>query len=696
MISKITATRTTGRLRASWTARRTIGLALLLVMAVLIWRQASALQVTGSESGSVRLIEQVSVLEDPHAQWNIDDIRSPPLDRQFKPWSGAGNINLGFSSSAWWVKVTLQGTSPETLEGVLELPYFLLDTVDFYAPGQVPVHTGSSLPLSSRPFLHSVFAFPVELETRPVDVYLRVRSDNGVSVPLYWWPQRAFTHHMQNVLLLQALYFGALVALLIYNLFLFVSLKDRRFLLYTLFMGCTGLGMIAGNGLGQLFLWPGQASFDTLAQTMFLSMSGGFGLMFGSEFLQAGRHTPRLARLIKLCAAAFMTTAVLTLSKQLDIVSLTVTAQLLMWIALGSSLLVMFTSVQVVRTGQRGAPMFLLAWCVLWAGVLIGALRTFELLPTNTFTAYSVQIATALEMMLLAFALADIVRQERQEREAAQQDALHAQQSLLDASRTAEQTLGRKVQARTEQLERVLNTERQLLTQYMLFGALISHEFRNPLGILDSQISLLRREQVLGSLHLEKRLDIMSKATRRLLDLFDKWLQGNQLSQYFQGEKHELVDLVPWLATLIEVRGAQADTPELLLLPSPRNERVRADKSLLELAVTNLIDNAVKHAGSSRAVVVQTHCKPGWVGISVTDEGCGIDARHHGAVFNAYYRVEQEQPLPGLGLGLALVRRVVQLHAGHVELTSAAGKGSTFCIWLPDSTPAAPTGGLLS
>ncbi|MDM7942439.1 MAG: sensor histidine kinase [Hydrogenophaga sp.] len=688
--------RTTGRLRASWTARRAIGLALLLVMAVLGWRPASALQVTGSESGSVRLTEHVSVLEDPRAQWSIDDIRSPTLNRQFKPWSGAGNINLGFSSSAHWVKVTLQGPSRDTVAGVLELPYFLLDTVDFYAPGQTPVHTGSRLPLDSRPFLHSAFAFPVQLEPRPVDVYLRVQSNNGVSVPLYWWPQRAFTHHMQSVLLLQALYFGALVALLIYNLFLFVSLKDRRFLLYTLFMGCGGLGMIAGNGLGQMFLWPGQAGFDTLAQTLFLSMAGGFGLMFGCEFLQAGQHTPRLAQLIRLCAAGFITVALLTLGALWSAAVLNVTAQLVMWIALGSSLLVMFTSVRVVRLGQKGAFMFLLAWCVLWAGVLIAVLRTFELLPTNTFTAYAVQIATAFEMLLLAFALADIVRQERQEREAAQQDALRAQQSLLDASRTAEQTLGRNVQARTEQLERALTTERQLLTQYMLFGALISHEFRNPLGIVDSQISLLRREQELGSLQLEKRLDTMGKATRRLLNLFDKWLQGNQLSQYFQGEKHEAIDLAPWLATLIDVRGTQADTPRLLLLPSSTNERVRADKSLLELAVTNLIDNAFKHAGASSAVVIQTHGKPGWVGISVTDQGCGIDAKHHGAVFNAYYRVEQEHPLPGLGLGLALVRRVVQLHAGHVELTSAAGQGCTFCIWLPDSTPAAPTGELLS
>lgn len=639
------------------------------------------------------MTEHVSVLEDPQRRWSIHDIRSLALDRQFKPWSGTGDINLGFSSSAYWVKVTLQSSSQDAVAGVLELPYFLLNTVDFYAPGQIPVNTGSDLPLSSRPYLHSMFAFPVQLGPQPSDFYLRVQSNNSMSVPLHWWPQRAFTHHMQNVLLLQALYFGALLALLIYNLFLFVSLRDRRFLLYTLFMGCTGLGMLAGNGLGQMFLWPGRAGFDTLAQTMFLAMAGGFGLLFGCEFLQAGRRTPRLARLINLCAAGFMTTAVLALSTLWGFGSLNVAAKMVMWIALGSSLVVMFTSVRVLRLGQKGALMFLLAWCVLWAGVLIAALRSFEILPTNTFTAYAVQIATALEMVLLAFALADIVRHERQELDAAQQDALQAQQSMLAASRTTEQTLERKVQARTEQLARALNTERQLRTQYMLFGALISHEFRNPLGIVDSQISLLRREQVLESTHLEKRLDTMSKATRRLLDLFDKWLHGNQLSQYIQSGKHEPIELGLWLATLVEKMHAQADSAPLVLQPAAKNECVWADKSLLELAVTNLIDNAFKHAGASTAVVIQILSKPDWVAISVTDEGCGIDIPHHGAVFDAHYQIEQQSPLIGLGLGLALVRRVAQLHGGHVELISALGKGSTFSIWLPHTVPAAPTPG---
>lgn len=671
--------------------RRVLGLALLLVLAALTWRSASALQVTGDERGSVRLAEHVAVLEDPQAQWSIDDIRSPSMARQFKPWAGEGDINLGFSSSAWWVKVTLQGPSRDTVAGVLELPFFLLNTVDFYAPGQAPVHTGSDLPLNSRPFLHSMFAFPVQLGPQPSDFYLRVQSNNSASVPLRWWAQRAFTHHTQNVLLLQSLYFGALLALLTYNLFLFISLRDRRFLLYTLFIGCGGLGMVAGNGLGQMFLWPGQARFDTLAQTLFLSMAGGFGLLFGCEFLQAGRHTPRLARLINLCAAGFMTTAVLTLSTLWSVISLNVTAQLVMWNALSGSMLVMLTSMQIVRLGQKGALMFLLAWIVLWAGVLIAVFRSFEILPTNTFTAYAVQIATALEMVLLAFALADIVRQERQEREAAQQEALWAHQRLLDASRTTEKILGLKVQARTEQLERALNTERQLRTQFMLLGALISHEFRNPLGIVDSQISLLRREQALGSLHLEKRLDTMNKATRRLLNLFDKWLQGNQLTEYIQSGKYEQIELEPWLAAIVDRMSAQGDTPKLELQHSARNECVRADKNLLELAVTNLIDNAFKHARTSKAVVIQILREPGWVGISVADEGYGIDTRHHGAVFDAYYRIEQEPLQAGHGLGLALVRRVVQLHAGYVELTSALGKGSTFSIWLPHTAPAAPT-----
>jgi signal transduction histidine kinase len=103
----------------------------------------------------------------------------------------------------------------------------------------------------------------------------------------------------------------------------------------------------------------------------------------------------------------------------------------------------------------------------------------------------------------------------------------------------------------------------------------------------------------------------------------------------------------------------------------------------LEVAVLNLIDNACKYSKAGTKVVVETLQKPGWVGIGVSDEGQGIDTVHHQAVFEDYFRVASESNISGMGLGLAFVRRIVQMHQGKMELQSAVGQGSRFCLWLP-------------
>ena len=183
-------------------------------------------------------LQNLAVLEDTTGQWTLDDVRSPALASRFQAWNAErGDINLGFSRSALWVRIPLQRTSDAPANWVLELPFFQLTTVDFFAPNQLPVRTGNALDISTRPFLHSFYAFPVQISTDSAAFYLRVTSDHSLTVPLNLWQEQPFRHHIQNKFILQALYFGGLIALLIYNLFLWLSLKDLRFLLYSLFVG---------------------------------------------------------------------------------------------------------------------------------------------------------------------------------------------------------------------------------------------------------------------------------------------------------------------------------------------------------------------------------------------------------------------------------------------------------------------------
>lgn len=630
----------------------------------------------------------LATLEDPEGKLSFEDVSHPELAEKFQPWIDARSpFNAGFTASAYWVRIPLRRQAEEPAAWVLEIPYFQLSTLDFYAPGQSAVKTGSELHLSTRPFFHRFFAFPVNLGTAQEYAYLRVTSVHSLTVPITLWTEQAFRHHVQSTLVLQALYFGGLIALMVYNLLLAVSLSDLRFFFYTLFVGHFGLGMLAGNGFGQMLLWPGQGSFDGIAQSFFICMSGGFAMLFANRFLQAAKYLPWISRCLIIFSTVFFLNAAALVTSPWHGLPLQWFVLQLFLLTVPAGVLVVAGGIKIMRLGLRGARYFLSAWAVLLAGASVAILRAFELIPTTTFTAYSLQISSSIEMVLLALALADVVHLERQEREAAQRETLRANERLLEIARTTETRLEQEVQKRTDQLKRALHTETLLLERYMRFGALISHEFRNPLGIVESQISLLRKESEKGPIQLEKRLDVMSSASKRLLSLFNTWLKGDRLQQTMQELSPQHIPLAAWLHELIDAQAIYHGNHSLELRVSQPVADIWADESLLEVALLNLIDNACKYSEPGQSVVIETHQKPGMIGISVSDNGCGIDSQNHSAILEDYYRVSPESAVSGIGLGLAFVRRIVHMHQGELDLKSALGQGSSFCIWLPDSPP---------
>ena len=115
------------------------------------------------------------------------------------------------------------------------------------------------------------------------------------------------------------------------------------------------------------------------------------------------------------------------------------------------------------------------------------------------------------------------------------------------------------------------------------------------------------------------------------------------------------------------------------------NPKIEADVQLLEQAVFNLIDNAIKHSGENREIQVRVREENDEAVIDVIDHGCGIPAEHLPRLFERFYRVDKarSRKAGGTGLGLAIVKHIMQLHRGRAEVSSRVGEGSTFSLRLP-------------
>jgi signal transduction histidine kinase len=659
-----------------------------LVLLLGLWLGTGTAMELGAQDTQVNLAVAVQVLEDPTGQLGIDDVRSAHRAAQFKSPSIAGSdLNFGYTASAYWLRIPLRRADAVQSGWLLEVPFAKLDELDFY-PSQGPaVLTGRLRPLSSRPVVYRFFAFPIELTTTEQYVYIRAKSSYALTLPLVAWTPQAFDAFQQRVLVLQSLYTGGLLALLLYNLLLFLSLRDKRFLLYSLYALFFVTGIAASNGYGRLFLWPEWVAFDEIAQGTLLSFAALFATLFARSFLQTRRYTPRIDVVLRFSGGIFFATGVGLLLSVWWQVPVQKLYQLLMLNSMLMGVLIFISGGKALRSGDRGARFFVVAWSLLWLGVLLASMRSFGWLPTNPITSYILQICSAFEMLLLSLALADTIHAERLAREQSQLQALEAQRQVVEVLKASEEKLERAVQERTEQLQMSLDQQNEMLNQYVRFGSLISHEFRNPLAIINGQLSVMRKEHEKGVDHFGQRAAAIGSATQRLSRLFEKWLQSDRLKGNLQTISPSPIQLKEWLQRTAEANAYLLINHPVVWCWAQGVPDLWADEPLLEIAVANLLENACKYSPADSPITIETRQQVGWVGIAVTDQGYGIAPEHQARVFDEFFRVAPESNVMGMGLGLAIVARIALAHGGHVELTSQPGQGSCFCLWLPQHLP---------
>lgn len=422
---------------------------------------AEALNLT-QDSRSVALGPSVSVYEDPGGALTLAEVQQRGGEFRASGAAAGTVINFGYSSSAWWLRIDLRTDEQAPRDWLLEVAFPTLDSIEYFGPDGTRLSVGDRQRFGARSIRHRNFVFPVHLpESRAGSVWLRIASEGTLTVPLTLWRPDAFWQASLGSYALLALYFGMLLALALYNFLLWISLRDRNYLLYVMFVCSMGVGQLSLNGFGNQFLWPEFPAWGNLAFSTGFAATGFFGALFTRAFLETRRNLPRfdgaivgLAALFALCALAplaapYRLAAIMTSLTGVVFALVAVIAGLRSW-----------------RARQPGAVIFLVAWTALLAGVVVVGMRNLDLLPTTFLSFYAIQIGSALEMVLLSFALAERIRVLQREKDAAEGEAMSTRQELVAALRHNEVDLERRVTQRTSELEglnaRLRESERQL------------------------------------------------------------------------------------------------------------------------------------------------------------------------------------------------------------------------------------------
>lgn len=413
-------------------------------------------------AASLALSAEVVVLEDAGGQWSLADVQGRSADFRPSQLPGDAALNFGYSSSAWWLRFDLEADPAAPRDWLLEVACPTLDSVEYFGSGGEQLSAGDRLPFSERPLPHRNLVFPVHLnETGAGTVWLRVASEGMLTIPLHLWQAKDFWQQSPAGYAALAVYFGMLLALALYNLLLWLSLRDHNYLVYVLLVTSTAVAQLSLDGLGKEFLWPAWPAWNKFALTAGFAAAGLFGALLTRGLLQTGRNAPRLDGAVSGLAALFALCMVLPLFAPYRLAAILVALT-----GVTFFLIAALAGLRCWQAGQPGARSFLLAWIALLPGVAVAGLRKLNLLEANFFSGHAIQIGSVLAVLLLSFALAERLDGLRREQDAARDEALAAQLKLVGALERSEASVERRVAQRTEELEasnaRLRENERQL------------------------------------------------------------------------------------------------------------------------------------------------------------------------------------------------------------------------------------------
>jgi signal transduction histidine kinase len=254
--------------------------------------------------------------------------------------------------------------------------------------------------------------------------------------------------------------------------------------------------------------------------------------------------------------------------------------------------------------------------------------------------------------------------------------------SILLYQETIKRQKAEAVQAR-------LINEKEVSEVKLHFLSMISHEFRTPLSVILASSQLLTQGSQLWSEERKKKtFDRIQSSAKLMTRLLTDILTLSRADAGKLDYHPEVLDLEAFCLNLVEEKQISTPTHVIKFVRSGETHPVRLDANLLYSILNNLLENAIKYSAPEQPVLLSTQIEADVVIFQVQDQGIGILAEEQQKIFDLFYRGQNAGAIAGTGLGLAVVKKCVELHQGTISIYSEVEKGTTFTVEIPLTVPA--------
>ena len=412
-----------------------------------------------SQFSERKIGRDIYFLEDPSGQLTFDQVRKQKMAERFVR-STKESPGFGFTRSAYWAHFVLRPGGPRNDALFLKLAFAETDLAELWCTDAVGAtvaqqRAGDHVPRAEWPTSYREPAF--EIAPTAQACWLRVQASAAMQFPLTLYSEHAFANMRLLDNSLQALYYGALLVMLVYNGLIAATTRSVAYMSYSAFLLSFGLFQCAYGGLGYALLWRDAIGFADSIVAFLVSCAGISALFFSSVLLDLRQTAPRWFKVSK--CLLFITVASLLFPWLLPY---SISIKAVFSLAIAWAIILLGSGIYLALRGVRIAKIFLAAWFVLIFGSLINMAAAFSWFQSNALTVNAAQIGSVIEFIMLSFALADRIK-------TTQGNLLDAQKKISEGLRLTEQELSQKVQQRTSELEAANG---QILSAYNAADAL--------------------------------------------------------------------------------------------------------------------------------------------------------------------------------------------------------------------------------
>ena len=398
--------------------RAAVILTSLLVFSMSQSLVAETLSLT-SEMKNVELSSIIEYLEDKTAKVPLKKLLDETGD--FPVWNknNKKNLSFGYTSSAYWIRLKLKNATTEKVHFRILQDYPLIDYLSLYVVKNGIIYDrvdmGDQFPFSKRKLFHRSFVFPlVLLPGEEAEYYFRYFTGSSLKANLTLWSPEPFQEFQLKESAVMWLYYGFLIIMFLYNLFVFISVRDSSYFYYILWLFLFTLFLMSINGLAFQYLWPNAVWWHNNSPVYLQGLFNFAVVFFTRDFCEIKKHSRPAYWIITGVGVGALCIILLNFFIETYRIRIVITTSYNLFLIF---IVVPIAAWVSIRERVRAGAFFMIAFGILILGSVGHLLMNLGVLPVNIMTRHGIELGSAFEVILLSLGLADRINVMKKELE---------------------------------------------------------------------------------------------------------------------------------------------------------------------------------------------------------------------------------------------------------------------------------------